>query len=245
MISVCLASYNGEKYIKEQVDSILAQLSGDDELIVSDDGSNDQTLKILHDYNDNRIKIYHHSYTGKSKRIGDIVSCNFENALKYAKGDYIFLSDQDDIWLPNKVTTMVKALEKVCVACSNAWLLTSGNICVCTELLYDGRNPLNNYILKSGKYYGCCMAFRKECLDYLLPFPNPMPLHDAWIGLLPEIVGGAIFIDEPLIYYRRHGENLSGGMSPNSLFYKIWYRLYFLSHVFYRAARCKIRFVVK
>ena len=239
MISVCLASYNGEKYIKEQVDSILSQLDSNDELIVSDDGSKDRTLEILQEYHDSRIKIYNHSYTGKSNRVGDIVSCNFENALKYAKGDYIFLSDQDDIWLPNKVTTMVNALEYASVACSNAWLLTTGNVDECTKKLYEGRNPLRNYVLKAGKYYGCCIAFRKECLDYLLPFPSPMPLHDTWIGLLPEIVGGAVFIDEPLIYYRRHGENLSGGKSPNSLFYKIWYRIYILSNVVFRAVRHK------
>lgn len=241
MISVCLASYNGEKYIKEQVDSILAQLCGDDELIVSDDGSNDQTLKILHDYHDNRIKIYHHSYTGNSNRVGDIVSSNFENALKHAIGDYIFLSDQDDIWMPNKVATMIDALEKVSVVCSNAWLMTTDNECECTELLYEGRNPLRNYLLRGGKYYGCCMAFRKECLAYLLPFPNPMPLHDTWIGLLPEIVGGARFLEEPLIYYRRHGNNVSGGKSSNSLIYKIWHRAYLLLHVFYRAYKYKFK----
>lgn len=241
MISVCLASYNGEKFIKEQVDSILVQLGSDDELIVSDDGSNDQTLRILHDYHDNRIKIYNHIYTGKSTRVGDIVSSNFENALKYATGDYIFLSDQDDIWMPNKVSTMVNALNNVSVVCSNAWLLTTDNTCECTELLFAGRNPLRNYFLKRGKYYGCCMAFRKECLDYLLPFPNPMPLHDTWIGLLPEIVGGASFLDEPLIYYRRHLNNVSGGKSNNSVVYKIWYRLYLLLHVICRASKYKFK----
>ena len=81
MVSVCMATYNGEKYIKEQVDSILAQLGPDDEIIVSDDGSKDKTIDILLSYNDDRIKIYKHTPVKKANRVGDIVSLNFENAL--------------------------------------------------------------------------------------------------------------------------------------------------------------------
>ena len=100
MISVCMACYNGEKFIQEQVDSIICQLGLDDELIISDDGSNDRTLDILFSYEDSRIKILHnracHGFVG-----------NFENALSHAKGDYIFLSDQDDIWKKEKVQKVI------------------------------------------------------------------------------------------------------------------------------------------
>ena len=100
MISVCMASYNGEKYIKEQIDSILKQLSDEDELVISDDGSTDNTLSVIQSIHDKRIKLIHnqgeHGY-----------SRNFENALKNSKGDYIFLSDQDDVWKDNKVETIL------------------------------------------------------------------------------------------------------------------------------------------
>lgn len=240
MVSVCMATYNGEKYIKEQVDSILAQLGPDDEIIVSDDGSKDKTIDILLSYNDDRIKIYKHTPVKKANRVGDIVSLNFENALSHAKGDYIFLSDQDDVWIDGKVSKMVELLEGYAVVCSNAWIWDCDSKDDCQKMLYDGRNPLRNYLLKGGKYYGCCMAIRKECLKFLLPFPNPMPLHDTWVGLLPEIMGGAYFLNEPLIYYRRHGSNLSGGKSRNSLFYKIWHRVKLLYQVICRVVRFKL-----
>lgn len=106
MISVCMATYNGGRFIKEQIDSILPQLSQYDELIVSDDGSTDRTLEIIASYKDERIKVFHHQKTG-NKYYPTLKVCystnNFENALKQAKGDYIFLCDQDDIWEKNKV----------------------------------------------------------------------------------------------------------------------------------------------
>lgn len=234
MISVCMATYNGAKYIRPQIESILAQLGPNDEVIVSDDGSTDGTISILTSYKDNRIHVYAHTFEGKKECIGDVVSANFEHAISMAKGDYIFLSDQDDIWIEGKVEKMVAALQRAEVAVSNAWMLVDDNIDNCHELLYEGRKPLKNYLLKGGKYYGCCMAFRGSALKYVLPFPEPMPLHDTWLGLLPEIVGGATFIDEPLIFYRRHSTNVSRH-AHNTLFFKIKYRLRLLYLVFKRA----------
>lgn len=229
-----MATYNGEQYIKEQVDSILAQLSPDDELIVSDDGSTDNTVGLLLSYNDKRIHVFAHHFTGIKECVGDVVSENFENALKNAKGDYIFLSDQDDIWIEGKVQKMVAALQNAEVVVSNAWLLTDGNIDNCKKKLYEGRTPLRNYFLKKGKYYGCCMALRANALSYVLPFPQPLPLHDTWLGLLPEIVGGASFIDEPFIYYRRHSSNVSWH-AKNTIWYMIKYRVRILYLIFKRA----------
>ena len=110
-ISVCIATYNGEKYIKEQLDSILVQLGEDDEVIIGDDGSTDLTLDIIKSYNDPRIKIYKNSFKN--------LILNFESTLEKAKGDYIFLSDQDDVWLPNKVKDSLKDLFKYDVVISN------------------------------------------------------------------------------------------------------------------------------
>ena len=103
MISVCIATYNGEKYIKEQLDSIIPQLGHEDEIVISDDGSSDSTLDIINSINDERIRI-----TVNQGKHG--VNSNFNNALLHAKGDFIFLADQDDIWLSGKVAECLKAL---------------------------------------------------------------------------------------------------------------------------------------
>ena len=103
MISVCIATYNGAPYITEQLASICAQLSDNDEIIVSDDGSTDGTLDVVRAFGDPRIRIVHN----QSQRC---YTANFENALRYAQGDYIFICDQDDVWLPKKVETIVHYL---------------------------------------------------------------------------------------------------------------------------------------
>jgi len=104
-ISVCMASYNGEKYIRQQIDSILPQLGESDELIISDDSSTDDTISVVKSINDNRIKLI------KDQKFKSPVS-NFENAIKNATGDFIFLCDQDDIWQPNKVESVLPFLKQ-------------------------------------------------------------------------------------------------------------------------------------
>ena len=100
-----MATYNGGKYIKEQIDSILLQLKEEDELVISDDGSIDDTVQIIKSYSDPRIRLFFHLKPSDQNEWSKpaLISSNFENALRRAKGDFIFLSDQDDIWLPNKV----------------------------------------------------------------------------------------------------------------------------------------------
>lgn len=241
MTSVCMAAYNGERFIKEQIDSILCQLSPDDELIISDDGSTDRTLEIIASYNDARIKLLHHKKNPKLAKVK--CSCNFyyatenfENALKEAKGDYIFLSDQDDVWLPEKKDRMIACLEKSgadCAMCNFSLIDENG---VKTGNLGFEKNPnlhsLVSKILRS-RLIGSSMAFKKEVLDFALPFPKNLIAHDLWIGCLAKKM---IFVDEPLTLYRRYGGNVSSGTgkSPNSFFYKIVYRLKFLQLVLVR-----------
>lgn len=120
LISICMATYNGGKYIREQMDSILAQdLSlwpdAEMEIIVSDDGSTDDNIKLLESYNNPRIKIFHHTNNGKKHKYYNALyraTANFSYAMQKAKGDYIFLSDQDDVWLPNKVAVALEALTR-------------------------------------------------------------------------------------------------------------------------------------
>ena len=224
MISVCIPTYNGELYIKKQMESILKQIKDNDEVIVSDDSSTDATLKILDNFNDKRIKILRNNHFHSP-------IYNLENALKNASGDLIFLSDQDDIWCFDKVEKILKYLKNYDCVVSDAKII-DGNDFIIADSFYkinkSKKGFLHNFI-KNG-YLGCTMAFTKKIKDISLPFPNKIPMHDSWIGLLSEIYGKTIFIDEQLICYRRHGNNASQSAekSRNSLKTKIYQRIILL-----------------
>ena len=236
MISVCIATHNGAHYIKEQIGSILCQLGINDEIIISDDGSTDNTIDILLAFNDKRIKIHFYKQPVKSKHSHTYVCRNFENALKYAKGEYIFLADQDDWWMPDKVEKCVAALTNNILVVHQAEVSVR-NLNFKGILMYKNNFVFKNYLsLRRGKYYGCTLAFRKELLDYVLPFPMKLILHDQWIGCMAELRGDVYYERVPLIKYRLHGDNTSGGPSPNTLFFQIWYRVYMFIHLI---NRCK------
>ena len=219
-ISVCMAVYNGEAYIYEQLTSILATLSADDEIIISDDGSSDRTVELIKSFNDRRIRIYFNSFHNHI--------LNFEFALTQAQGDYIYLSDQDDVWVKDKVSIMNHYLESYDLVCSDC-IPTNENLMPILDS-YTSRNIkqrhgfLNN--LYKNNYLGCCMAFRREVLKYALPFPKNLITHDTWIGLVAELYGKTIFIEDKLLYFRRHSKNTSTTLKKSTLsFYKkIQYR---------------------
>lgn len=220
MISVCMPTYNGEKYIKEQLDSILSQISVDDEVIISDDSSTDKTLEIIKSYNDSRLKVLENNHF-KSPIY------NLENALKQAKGDYIFLADQDDVWYSNKVEKLLLCLTDYDCVVSDATVVNS-DMTVIHESFMDinhSRKGFVNNLIKNG-FLGCCMAFSSSLLKIVLPFPKNIPMHDSWIGLNATLKGKVLFLDEPLIYYRRHESNAScsSEKSKNTLSTKIKHR---------------------
>lgn len=200
-ISVCIATYNGEKYINEQLLSILKQLGPYDEIIVSDDKSEDRTIEIIKNINDNRIHIF------SKEKFGSPIF-NFENALKKASGEFIFLSDQDDIWLDNKVTIMMEALINYDVVVSNA-IIGDASLNTIRDSYFSWRRSrkgvMKNFIRNS--YLGCCMAFRRNLLDKALPFPKKIPMHDMWLGMIAELYYKPIFIPDKLMIYRRHSQN--------------------------------------
>ena len=203
MISVCIATYNGEHYIEEQIASILPQLDDDDELIISDDGSKDGTVSMLSSFGDKRIKIYHN--TGNHG-----VVPNFENALRHANGDVIFLADQDDVWKPCKVTQVMKAIDACDFIVHNAEMV-DGNLKSQGIDFFTLRHTCYGYVsnLWKMRYLGCCMTFRKEALKYILPFPKGILWHDMWAAAILHLKFRGKLINEPLIMYRRHGDNAS------------------------------------
>ncbi len=233
VISICMATYNGEKYIARQVESILKQLSADDELVVSDDGSDDKIISILESFNDDRIKIF--SNSGKKGPVG-----NFENALSKATGDIIFLADQDDIWLENKIAVHLSLHESFDLVISDAHVVNEfGEIIY--ESFFDERGSkaglLSNLIKNS--YIGCCMSFNRRILNYALPFPGYIHMHDWWIGLIGELKGRTVFFNKQLINYVRHQNNASPTLSTSGSGYsglrrlknrfKLLYGLFFIA----------------
>ncbi len=222
-ISVAMASYNGEKYIEVQIRSILANLCEKDELIISDDGSTDRTLEIINKISDKRIRVLQGPKLGVKK--------NFEHAARNCSGKYIFLSDQDDVWLENKVEKMLEVFEKTgCNCVTHNAEVKNGDM---TQTIIDsffshrksGPGILKN--IYKNRYLGCCMAFSKEIKSKILPIPNNIEMHDQWIGIICEKYGKSVFIDDKLIYYRRHDNNVSN-MNHYPLFKMIRNRIVFV-----------------
>jgi glycosyltransferase involved in cell wall biosynthesis len=203
-----MATYNGERFIHEQLSSILAQLNADDEIVVVDDASSDQTLSIVEGFCDRRIRII------RQPRNSGILK-TFGRALQEARGEIVFLSDQDDVWRPDKVSKISSIFAQrpeVSLVISDCSVIdAAGNVTL------ESRHKATRFYLGafrnivSNRYLGCAMAFRRSTIEYCLPFPADIPQHDMWIGIVNQFVGRAEFINEPLFAYRRHDRNGSPG----------------------------------
>lgn len=209
-VSVCMAAYCGERYIAAQLQSILCQLAPEDEVIVVDDASTDRTGERVGALLDDRIRLIEHS-----RNLG--VSHTFEDAIGRASGEIVFLSDQDDLWVADKVSTILQQFEdnpSVSLVVSDAALIDQNGAQV-AKSFYELRGKFNDGILANllrCKYHGCTMAFRAELLPRALPFPrSKLILHDQWLGMVNKLSGGkAQYIADPLVLYRRHDNNATG-----------------------------------
>jgi glycosyltransferase involved in cell wall biosynthesis len=209
MISVCMATYNGERFIEGQLASILCQLGERDELIISDDSSTDSTVALAAHFQDPRIQLLE----------GNIFHSpvyNIESAINKSQGEVIVLSDQDDVWLDNKLSAVRKWFSNM-GAGIHLLVLDGEIIDEDGRILHDSlfetlgvrRGVVRN--LYRNTYMGCCMAFSRELLDIALPFPRKIPMHDSWLGILGELYGTVGFMPEKTMQYRRHGLNASLG----------------------------------
>jgi len=237
MISVCIPTYNGELFIKEQLDSILYQGVPVDEIIISDDSSTDCTTNIIKSYNDPRIKLL-----ANQKFSSPIF--NLENALKHALGDSIFLADQDDIWESNKVELLLEKLKTNLLVVSDGQIINQNGEIIAPSIfkVLNSKNGFVKNIIKNS-YMGCCIAFNKELLKAILPFPKGIAMHDLWIGLNAEVYGNPFFTPEKLIRYRRHEQNetpLDSTTNKNSLWFKLSFRLTILSLISVRFLNRKL-----
>ena len=220
-ISVLLPAYLGERYLPAQLDSILPQMGPSDELIISDDSPPDKpaTWALAEQYaaKDRRVKVLRGPGRG--------VIRNVEFLLGQAKGEYIFLSDQDDVWLPRKLEKARSALEAGALLAMHDATLTDADLHPTGRTLFEERGAgagTAKNILRNG-YTGCCMAFRREFLAYALPFPKHIPMHDQWLGLLAERHGEVVWITEPLLLHRRHesAQTIRGGSAAQKIKWRL------------------------
>lgn len=215
-VDILLATYNGENYLVEQLESILSQSYSNFRLLISDDCSTDGTRKILEEYKekDNRIQLFF-----QGKNLGVIK--NFEYLLKKVESKYYMLSDQDDIWKNNKIERTVEKLENsesdlvytdlevvdenLNVTYKSYWKLKG---------IYSKVKKYNNFesLYLNNFITGCTIISKKEFIDDILPLPNTSKfvLHDYWIALIISQKGKIAYIEEPLIKYRQHKNNKIG-----------------------------------
>lgn len=202
-VSVAMASYNGEKYIKEQLESILKQLKDTDEVIISLDPSTDATEQVIASLKDKRIQVIPGPGKGVKK--------NFENSIIHCKNDIIFLSDQDDIWLDGKVEGVLSAFNEDTMVVMHDATIVDNDYKVLMPSFFKMKNVNTGFIhnlIKNG-YIGCCMAFRRELVKYIVPIPTKIYMHDQWIGMVGDECGENVIIQKSYLYYRRHGDNVS------------------------------------
>lgn len=223
-ISVALAAYKGEQYIAGQIESILCQLGKDDEIVVSDDYPEGKTKEAVLSLSskDNRIRYIEGEGKGVVK--------NFENALRHCSGDVIFLSDQDDIWLPGKVESVMSEIANGASLVLHDASVTDADLSITDESYFSthGSNAslIGNMIKNS--FVGCCMAFTRELMLETLPFPKELPMHDWWIALVAlKKNRKTVLLRKSLILWRRHGGNVTGGKT--SFAQKIAWRLKIIS----------------
>jgi glycosyltransferase involved in cell wall biosynthesis len=230
-VSVCMAAYNGERYIGAQLRSILHQLKQNDEVVIVDDGSQDATCERIAELNDRRIRVLRHTSNAGVVR-------TFEDALRSATGDVLFLCDDDDVWAESKVERFLDAFEQDAdaqIVISRARLIDEAG----AELTNSRWNREGKFVagfwqnVLMNHYQGSAMAIRASLLGHVLPLPDRKSfMHDAWIGTRNALLGGkTVFIDDDLLLYRRHTQNAN---RPKSMLQKIRARLDLLiAHVSY------------
>ncbi len=207
MVSVAMAVYNGRKYVKQQLDSILMQLDQEDEICISVDPSDDGSEELLNQLakTEKRIRL--------SKGSGNGVAANFENAVSMCRGDIVFLSDQDDVWEADKVSFVKKCFDKTgaILVIHDVRIMDEQLETVINESFYRLKNSRRGLIknIIRNSYMGSAMAFKRELVQFILPIPKNIPMHDQWIGLVAERKGKVIFTSRKLMQYRRHGANVS------------------------------------
>ena len=229
MIDILMATYNGERYIEQQLDSIIKQDETNWRLLIRDDCSQDNTRQI--------IKRYHIRYPEKiiivpSKEPSGSAMNNFFQLLDYAENEYVMFADQDDVWKPDKIAlTLRKIHEMETQYGKETPLLVHTDLCVVDETLHTinpsifamqemdyQRDKLNN-LLTTNIVTGCTMLFNQSLLKLLKEKPKIAVMHDMWIALVAAAFGKIGFVNEATLLYRQHGDNANGAKDVSSFSY--------------------------
>lgn len=218
-----MAAYNGGRFIAEQLQSFAAQTRLPDEVVICDDGSTDDTRKIVRAFA--ATAPFEVRFEPNAERLG--YSGNFERAISLCSGSLIFLSDQDDVWLPDKLATVADAL----AAAPGAWVAVNDQIITDGELDHRGVTKLQNlrglHRSADGLIEGCCTCLRKDWADLLLPIPAEAAAfvkrdalsYDRWLNELAVLLGVRLVVERPLQYFRRYGSNVTAwiGSEPRPI----------------------------
>ncbi|EPK8021203.1 glycosyltransferase [Providencia rettgeri] len=216
-VNILLATYNGEKYLHEQINSLLDQSYSNFTVLISDDGSSDGTINVLSKIKDPRFKIIN------TQRIGGVIK-NFEFLLSKSDADYVMLCDQDDVWHPNKIHHSLNEITKneedkdtPCLGFSDLELVNE-NLELISDSFYakTGLNPYRNFNIDNlswmGSIYGCTIIMNRASVNNALPFPENLIMHDHWLGFRTLSIGNIFYINKALLKYRQHENNVAGGM---------------------------------
>lgn len=227
-ISVCMTTCNGGRYIKQQLESILIQLGKNDEVIISDDSSTDNTVEIIKSLHDNRIKLFEGMKFGHH-------TPNFECALSRSTGDYIFLSDQDDVWHCDKVSTMLRWFPEYDLVTSDC-MVVDENLEEISPSFFKEKFNRSGFVRNviHNNFLGCCTAFNRRILKLSLPFPSNNLSHESWIGAVAGAFGKTKFIPNKLIMFRRHSSNNSNTLKGSELTFngKLIFRIRLIVNIF-------------
>lgn len=212
-VSIAIATYNGEKYLDEQLKSIFEQTYVNIEVIACDDCSTDGTIQILERY----CRYTNFKYFLNNKNLGYVK--NFQKVISMCSGDFIALCDQDDIWMPTKIEELLENIgDNLCIH-SDAFLINNDSGIISESYSqYSSKltMPESMYDLAfNGCVTGCTALFSRELLNDLLPFPQNLDVHDRWIGALAFSKGRLKYIDKSLIKYRQHENNNIGAANVN------------------------------
>lgn len=225
-VEILLSTYNGEKFLREQLDSLLAQTYQDWRLVVRDDGSSDATLTILSEY----AQLFPARFDLRSdgQRLG--AKASFARLLEYSSADYIAFCDQDDVWLPEKLDVLLNAA----MAAENGRpdipvLVHSDLEVVGAELepltgsfwAFQGIDPSRDrlgHLVVQNVVTGCATLFNKALRSLVLPIPPQAVMHDHWMALVASACGRIVAVEKPLVRYRQHGANTVGAKRMPGLF---------------------------
>jgi len=220
IISVYMATYHGDKYLKQQIDSIFTQSNQDWQLLIRDDGSSDNTISIIQDYMaryPGRIRLI----ADKQRHLG--ASLNFGQLLEYTDTEYIMFSDQDDVWLPNKIELTLDAMKAAEQIYHDRPVLIHTDLKVVDfdlntiadsmwsyqKLFPDIGNDLNK-IMAQNVVTGCTMIINRKARDVSIPIPAEAIMYDWWVALNVARFGKIVYLSLPSIFYRQHSENKIG-----------------------------------